>query len=71
MSRLFLFFIPYPSPILSVPITLKTKHPSWDSYTCFECETNTGVRILVIFKGRSMFNHIIRKISARAFHRCG
>jgi len=33
---------------------------------------NKGVeRILVIFQDRPMFSHIIRKVSARAFHWCG
>jgi len=41
-------------------------------YTCFGCETTTGVvRILVNFQDRPMFGHIIQKVSARAFHWCG
>jgi len=38
-------------------------------YTCFGFETKTGVvRILIIFQDRHMFSHIIRVVSARAFH---
>ena len=40
-------------------------------YTCFGCETKTGVRVLVIFQDRPMFSHIIQKVSAKAFHWCG
>jgi len=39
-----------------------------ECYTCFGCETKTGlVRSLVIFQGTPMFSHIIKKVSARAF----
>ena len=48
---------------------VKTKPPFGECYTCFGCETKTGVaRILVIFPDRSMFSVISRKVSARAFH---
>jgi len=33
-------------------------------------ESKGVVRILVIFQARPVFNHIIQKVSARAFHRC-
>ena len=50
----------------------KTKPRFGECHTRFECETKMGaVRILVIFQDRSMFSHIIRKVSARAFHWCG
>jgi len=52
--------------------TVKTKHPFQGVlyfYTCFGCETKTGVdRILVISQDGPMFSHIIEKVSARAFH---
>jgi len=45
----------------------KNKTSFWG--TCFGCETKTEVVcILVIFLDRPMFSHIIRKVSAKAFH---
>ena len=41
-------------------LTVKTKSRFGERYSCFGCETKTGVvRILVVFHVRLMFSHII------------
>jgi len=48
--------------------TVKTKHPFSEYYTCFGCETKTGVvRFLTIFQHRHMFSPINGKLSPRPF----
>jgi len=60
------------SYIALVRCTVKTKPRFGECYTCFGCQTKTGVvRILVIFQDKPTFNHIIQNVSARAFHWCG
>jgi len=49
-------------------LTVKTQPRFGEFYPCFGHETKTKVvRILVIFRDRPMFSHIIQKVSARAF----
>ena len=47
----------------------KNRTPVLGMLYCLGCKTKTGVvRTLVIFQDRPMFSHIIKKVSARAFH---
>jgi len=49
--------------------TVNTKPRFGKCYTCFGCATKPGVvRNLVILQDGRMFSHIIKRVSARAFH---
>jgi len=65
-------FLPQPLVIFKKGTQLKRNTCFRERHTCFGCETETGVfRIIVVFQDRSMFSHIIQKVSERAFYRCG
>jgi len=65
------FFLLIPKLFLNQKYFSQQKPRFWECYTCFGCETKTGVvRILVIFQGRPMFSHNW-KLSPRPLERCG
>jgi len=56
------------NPFRTRNFTLKTKTLFGECYTCLRHETKKGVvRVLVIFRYRTMFSHINGKLSPRPF----
>jgi len=57
--------VPKPdAPLLDGSLSKKQNIRFRELYTCFGCETKTGVvRILVIFQGRPLLSHINGKLS--------
>jgi len=54
-----------------VPLLSKNRNTGFKEFLNqrIVCENETGIeRILIIFQDRLMFNYMIQKVSARAFH---